>query len=93
MWIGITLGIALGVAVTFRHRWSVGMGASVLGLALSEADHLREESGRPGWPWVRFVLGLIVFLGLTTAISQDTLALLVAGLRRLRRSPPGRGRV
>ena len=86
MWIGITLGVALGVAALWRHRWSVGMSAFIVGLALSEADHLREQSGQPGWPWVRFSLGLLLFAGLTIAVSFDVLALLWAGWRALRRS-------
>jgi uncharacterized membrane protein len=92
MWIGITLGVALGVLASPRRRWSVGLGAMVLALALSEADHLREESGHPGWAWVRFWLGLIIFLGLTTAISYDILALLVHGWRRLSGSSRRRDR-
>ena len=81
MWIGITLGVAVGVAAAFKHRWSVGTCAAVLAFALSGIDHLREQSGQPDWPCARFTLGLLLFLGVTLAVSFDALALLLAALR------------
>lgn len=90
MWIGITAGIALGLIVPIRRRWALGLGTFALGMALSELDHLREESwGGPGWPWVRFWLGLALFAGLTVAVSFDCLALLAGGARWLRNRSPG----
>jgi uncharacterized membrane protein len=86
MWIGITLGVAIGVAAAWKRRWSVGLVAAAIAFALSGVDHLREESGRPGWPWVRFGLGLVLFLGVTFAVSFDALSLLLAGGRWLRRA-------
>jgi len=89
MWIGITAGIALGLLLPFRRRWLVGLGTFVVGMALSELDHLREESwGGPGWPWVRFWLGLALFAGLTLAVSFDLLALLAGAGRWLRTGSP-----
>jgi len=85
MWIGITLGIAIGVMGAWKRRWSLGISAATIAFVLSGLDHLREESGRPGWPWVRFGLGLLMFLGVTLAVSFDTLASLLAGARMVKR--------
>jgi hypothetical protein len=88
MWLGITLGIAAGLAWPWRRRWQAGLSVMLLGLALSGAEHLHELSGQPGWPWARFTFGLLLFAGLTTAVSFDTLAVLCgagrAALRRLK---------
>lgn len=84
MWIGITLGIAFGVLFPLRRRWWIGMGAFAIGMALSGADHLREEAGGAGWSWVRFWLGLVLFVGLTLAVSYDVLAVLCGAVRWLR---------
>jgi hypothetical protein len=90
MWIGITVGIALGVFTTWKRRWSVGWLMTVVALGLSELDHLHEQAGRVGWPWVRFSLGLFAFLGVTLAVSSDLLALLAAAFRKLAGWPSAR---
>ncbi|HQP36438.1 MAG TPA: DUF2085 domain-containing protein [Polyangiaceae bacterium] len=92
MWIGITLGIAAGLLLPLRRRWWIGMSAFGIGMALSAADHLREEAGGPGWSWVRFWLGLVLFAGLTTAVSYDVLAVLSGAVRWLRGGSEGGGR-
>lgn len=89
MWIGITLGIALGLFVKLRERWIVGIPISILATAASYWEHLREESTQVGWPWFRFFFGFIIFAALCLAVSFDILAVLTAILRKIRRIVTG----
>jgi len=87
MWIGITLGVAFAMLFVPQHRWWTGSGLAVLATAASAFDKLREESSRVDAPNARFVLGILIFAGVTLAVSFDTLALLTAGLRAVARAP------
>ena len=86
MWIGITLGVALAMAWVPRRRWLMGVSLAVAMFAASGLEHIRELSGGAQWPWARFIFGLFLFLGVTVAVSFDTLAVLSAGVRALRRT-------
>jgi uncharacterized membrane protein len=84
MWLGITLGVALAMIVVPRHRWWTG-GLLAVGLtAASGFDFLREQSGGTPHAWTRATLGFFLFVGVTLAVSHDTLAVL-SGMLRLAR--------
>jgi len=87
MWIGITLGVAFAMIVVPRQRWWIGTGLAVIAAAASAFDKLREEATRTDAPDVRFVLGVLVFVGVTLAVSFDTLAVLLGLLRAIARLP------
>ncbi len=87
MWIGITLGVTLAMIVVPRQRWWIGTGLAVLAAAASAFDKLREEATRVDAPNARFVLGVLVFVGVTLAVSFDTLAVLLGLLRAIVRQP------
>jgi len=85
MWLGITLGVALAMFVIPKSRWWIGSLLAVVATAASAFDKLREESTRIDAPNVRSVLGFLIFVGVTLAVSYDILALLLAGGRATRR--------
>ncbi len=77
MWIGITLGVAFAMFVVPKARWWIGSVLAVLATSASAFDKLREESTNIGAPNVRFVLGILIFVGVTLAVSYDALAVLL----------------
>ena len=85
MWLGITLGVALAMIVVPRHRWWSGVLLAVAATAASGFDFLREQSGGTPDAWVRATLGFLLFIGVTLAVSFDTLAVLSALVRFVRR--------
>jgi uncharacterized membrane protein len=92
MWLGITLGVALAMLYRPAHRWWSGAVLAVAATAASAFDFLREESGGTPSEWVRAVLGFLLFLGVTLAVSFDTLAVLSAIVQWIRRLHRGNGR-
>jgi uncharacterized membrane protein len=89
MWLGITAGVALALLIPMQRRWSIGLGVAALGLLFSALEHAHELSTQASWPWARLVLGAMIFLGVTAAVSLDSLALLLALPRRLWRPRKG----
>ena len=87
MWLGITLGVAFAMFVIPKSRWWIGFGLAVLATAASAFDKLREEATRVDAPNVRFVLGILIFAGVTLAVSYDTLAVLLGIGRAIARIP------
>jgi uncharacterized membrane protein len=85
MWLGITLGVALAMIAVPRHRWWSGVLLAVAATAASGFDFLREQSGGTPDAWVRATLGFLLFIGVTLAVSFDTLAVLSALGRFVRR--------
>lgn len=87
MWIGITLGVAFAMLVVPKRRWAVGSLLALAATAASAADRLREDLYLASYGWLRFALGLLIFAGVTLAVSFDTLAMLLALLRAIARIP------
>ncbi len=90
MWLGITLGVAFAMVRVLRHRWWIGTGMAVLATAASAFDFLREESGGTPSALARSLLGFLLFIGVTIAVSFDTLAVLAGLARFVRRLCQGR---
>ena len=80
-----TSGVAFAMVVVPRHRWWSGVLLAVAATAASGFDFLREESGGSPNAWVRAILGFVLFVGVTLAVSFDTLAVLSALGRWVRR--------
>lgn len=90
MWLGITLGIAFAMWWVSKHRWWSGTVLTVMATAASGFDFLREQSGGAPSSWTRAVLGFLIFIGVTAAVSFDVLAVLAALGRYVRRLHRGR---
>lgn len=86
MWIGITMGVVIAMMVTAPRRWALGLSLAAMGTLVSGADKLREAAGGPSMPWIRAGFGLLLFLGVTFAVSFDALAAITWVVRR-RRTP------
>lgn len=85
MWIGITLGASLGVLIPCARRWQMGALVALIGVALSALEYAREQSQQVSWSVARFLLGIVIFVGITMAVSFDMLALWLALQRAVTR--------
>jgi uncharacterized membrane protein len=85
MWLGITLGVAVGLLWPPRRRWP-GIALGVVALGLSFADALREHLIHVGSWGLRLTLGFVLCAAPLGAITADLLALLQRAGRRLRPS-------
>ena len=84
MWLGITLGVVVAMLFIPRHRWWWGALLAVGFTAASGFDFLREQSGGTPSAWTRAILGFLLFIGVTLAVSNDTLAVLSSLTKILR---------
>lgn len=85
MWLGLTVGICVAMAWVRPYRWAVGLSVAVLALVASVADIVREIHYDDPQPWIRAILGMLVYAGLAWALAFDLLTVLVAGAAALKR--------
>jgi uncharacterized membrane protein len=87
MWLGITLGVVMGLLVKARRRWLMGSLVALTATLVSGVDKLRENAGGASQPWIRAIFGLLLFLGVTWAVSEGALGLIARlGRRCLKRA-------
>lgn len=85
MWLGITLGVCAAMLWVKPSRWLVGIAVAIAATLASFAEFVAEAKTGQQAPITRAVLGFAMFMGITWAVSLDTLALLIAVVTGLAR--------
>ena len=85
MWLGLTVGVCVAMVWVKPYRWAVGLSVAALALVGSVADVAREVRYDDPQPWIRAILGMLVYAGLAWALAFDLLTVLVAVAATLKR--------